>query len=52
MECKRLQKIIEQHTLENTKIPKKKLKEIYETKKDWYINSTEAKTLSIVDEIV
>lgn len=51
-ETKRLQKMLEQHTLEFTKIPKKRLKEVYKTKFDWFMNSEEAKSNSVVDEIL
>lgn len=51
-ETKRLQKMLEQHTLEFTKITKKRLKEVYDTKFDWFMNSEEAKQFSVVDEII
>jgi ATP-dependent Clp protease protease subunit len=51
-EAKRLQKQIEDYTTERTKIGKKKLKEILENKKDWYMSSTEALELGVVDEIL
>ena len=51
-ETKRLQKMLEQHTLECTKITKKRLKEVYKTKFDWYMNAEEAKAVSVVDEIL
>ena len=51
-EVKRLQKKMEEITLERTKIPKKKLKKIYTKKVDWYMTAEEALELGVVDEIV
>lgn len=51
-ETKRLQKMLELHTLEFTKITKKRLKEVYKTKLDWFIHADEAKKYSIVDKII
>lgn len=51
-ETKRLQKQIEDYTQDKTKIGKKKLKEILENKKDWYMSSDEALELGVVDEIL
>lgn len=51
-ETKRLQKQIEDYTTDKTKISKKKLKEILENKKDWYMSSEEALELGVVDEIL
>lgn len=51
-ETKRLQKSIEKMTLKKTKIDKKKLKEIYERKIDWYMDAEEAKKLGVVDEVI
>jgi ATP-dependent Clp protease protease subunit len=51
-ETKRLQKMLEQHTLEFTKITKKRLKEVYKTKFDWYIEAEDAKQLCVVDKIL
>jgi ATP-dependent protease ClpP protease subunit len=51
-ESKRLQELIEQLTLEKTKITAKKLERIYKTKKDWYMTAEEALKLKVVDEIV
>lgn len=51
-ETKRLQKLIEKITLEKTKIPKERLKEVYEKKLDWYMTAEEALKLSVVDEIL
>ena len=38
--------------LNDTKIPKKKLKEIREKKQDWVIDVYEAKKLGVIDEII
>lgn len=51
-EAQRLQAMLEEITLEKTKISKKKLKEIYEGKKDWFMTAKEAKELGVVDEII
>lgn len=52
IETKRLQKKIEDLTLLKTKIDKKKLKEIYEKKIDWYMTAEDARKFGVVDEIV
>ena len=52
VESKRLQKKLEKLTLDNTKISKKKLKEVYEKKQDWYMSAKEAKKLGVIDEII
>ena len=52
METKRLQETIEEITLERTKITKKKLKEIYDGKVDWFMSAKEAVELGVVDEIL
>jgi ATP-dependent Clp protease protease subunit len=52
METKRLQETIEEITLERTKITKKKLKEIYDGKIDWFMSAKEAVELGVVDEIL
>ena len=51
-ETKRLQKQLEDIVKEKTDISKKKLKEIFDTKKDWFMSSEEALELSVVDEIL
>ena len=51
-ETKRLQKLLEQLTLDKTKITAKKLEKIYKTKQDWYMTAEEALKLKVVDEIV
>ena len=51
-EAKRLQTQIENYTKSRTKIAKKKLREILENKKDWYMTADEALELGVVDEIL
>ena len=51
-EAKRLQTQIEDYTKSRTKIGKKKLREILENKKDWYMSADEALELGVVDEII
>lgn len=51
-ETKRLQKIIEKITLERTKIPKERLKEVFTCKIDWFMSADEALKLGVVDEII
>jgi len=52
IESVRLQKMIEEITLENTKITQKKLDRIYKTKKDWFMNTSEALKLGVIDEVI
>lgn len=52
IETKRLMKMLEEHTLEHTKMDKDLLEEIYEKKKDYYINPIKALKLGIIDEII
>lgn len=52
IETKRLQKMIEDITLQNTRITEKKLEKIYKTKKDWFMDSEEALKLKVIDEIL
>jgi ATP-dependent Clp protease protease subunit len=52
VETKRLQKMLEDITLEKTSISKKKLKKIYKGKKDWFMSAEEALELGVVDEIL
>jgi ATP-dependent Clp protease protease subunit len=52
IEAKRLQKMIEEHTLENTKISKDKLQSVYDMKHDWYIDSKQALKLGVIDEVL
>ena len=51
-ETKRLQKKIEEITLEKTNISKKKLTEILKKKVDWYMSAEEALGLGVIDEIL
>lgn len=51
-ESKRLQKTLETIVKDKTDITKKKLREILETKKDWYMTAEEALELNVVDEIL
>jgi len=52
IETERLQKMIEDHTLRHTKITSKRLKEVYDTKKDWFITAKEAVKLGVIDKII
>ena len=52
MEARRLQKIVEKHTMEHTKITKKRIKEVFEKKIDWYMNAKEALEYGVIDEIL
>lgn len=51
-ETKRLQEQLENIVKEKTNISKKKLKEILDNKKDWYMTSEEALELGVIDEIL
>jgi ATP-dependent Clp protease protease subunit len=52
MEGKRLQKILESHVIEKTKLTQEDLKKNYDKKKDWFINSKKALKLGIIDQII
>lgn len=52
IEIKRLQSKMESIVIERTSITKRKLKEIYGQKKDWYMDSDEAKKMKVIDEII
>ena len=52
IESKRLQKKIEEMTVENTKITKEKLEKIYKKKKDWYLDAKTSLRWGCIDEIV
>lgn len=52
IESKRLQQMIEEHTLSKTKIKKEKLQKVYETKYDWFIDSDKALKLGVIDQIL
>ena len=51
-ETKRLQKKIEEITLDRTRITEKELKKILRKKIDWYMNAEEALKLGVIDEII
>lgn len=51
-ETKRLQKLIEKHTRRYTDISKEDLRDVYEKKIDWYIDSKLARSLRVVDAII
>lgn len=51
-ESKRLQKQLEDIVKDKTKITKKRLQEIFETKKDWFMTAKEAEELGVIDEIL
>lgn len=51
-EAKRLQGIIEELVLSKTKIPKKKLQQVFQNKVDWYMNAADAKSYGVIDEIL
>ena len=51
-ENKRLHKLMWSIIKDNTEIPEEKLDEVYKCKKDWYINSQQAKKYKIISEIV
>jgi ATP-dependent Clp protease protease subunit len=52
IQTKKLQEIIEDHTIENTAITREKLEKIYKRKQDWYITTKEALKLKIIDEVI
>jgi ATP-dependent protease ClpP protease subunit len=43
---------VEDYVAGQTKVKRKKLKEIFNSKSDWYITPKDAKDLGIVDEII
>lgn len=51
-ETKRLQAQLEEIVKDKTNISKKKLKEIFDNKKDWFMTSEEALELGVIDEIL
>lgn len=51
-ELKRLHKIMWNIYRENTKIPEDKLEDLYKCKKDWYLNSEQAKKYKIISKII
>jgi ATP-dependent Clp protease protease subunit len=52
IETKRLQKIIEEHTLSRTKLTSKDLEKCYNEKKDWYFTAKQSLKHGIVDQII
>lgn len=52
IEAKRLQKIIEKHTLKHTFMTESQIKKVYNRKTDWYIDSKKAIKLGVIDEII
>jgi ATP-dependent Clp protease protease subunit len=52
VEFKRVQTLLETHTIEYTRIPKTKLQDIFTNKSDYYIDSDQAIKWKIVDEII
>jgi len=52
IEAKRLQKMLEDHTIANTGLTRSQLKDNYEAKKDWYINTKEALKYKIIDGVI
>ncbi len=52
VEIKRLQEQLESVVREKTNISKKKLKDIFDIQKDWYMTAEEALELNVVDEIL
>lgn len=52
IEAKRLQKKIEDMTLENTKITKEKLEKVYKKKQDWYLDAKHSLKWGCIDEII
>lgn len=52
METKRLQKIIEDHTLSRTKITPKDLEKCYNEKRDWYMIAKQALKYGVIDQII
>lgn len=51
-ETKRLQAIIEEHTLSHTKMTRDMLDENYKSKKDWFMTAKQALKLGVIDEII
>lgn len=51
-ECERLNDIVTDILLTNTKITKKQLTDVYEKKKDWYFGAEEAKNMQMIKEVI
>lgn len=52
IETRRLQKMIEDHAIANTGLTRKQLKDNYEAKKDWFMNTKEALKYKVIDGII
>lgn len=52
IQTKKLQKWMEDYTYNRTDITRAKLKEVYDTKLDWFMTAEEAKELKVIDEIL
>lgn len=52
IETKRLQKMIEDHTIANTGLTRKQLKDNYDAKHDWFMNAKEALKYKVIDAII
>lgn len=51
-QIKRMQQMMEDNIVNKTLIPRKRLKEVYDTKTDWYMSASEAVELGVVDQII
>lgn len=51
-ECERLENLMSDIILVNTKLTKKQLRDIYDKKKDWYFNSEEALKIQMISKIL
>ena len=52
IEAKRLQKMIEDHAIANTGLTRKQLKENYDAKHDWFMNTKDALKYKVIDAII
>jgi len=52
IEAKRLQKMIEDHAIANTALTRKQLKENYDAKHDWFMNTKDALKYKVIDAII
>lgn len=52
METKRVQVIVEKHTIKHTKLTLAQLKDNFVKKKDWYFSAKEALKYEIIDKII
>lgn len=51
-ECERLENLMSDIILSNTKITKKQLTDVYDKKKDWYFSAEEAQKLQMIKEVI